>query len=121
MKRLLVTKILAVLILLLSLGGLGRATQALVAEGKTTTVTSLFKVEGMTCGGCEAGVRMKVKKLDGVEKVEASYEKKRARITYDPKIVTPARIIKAIEELGYSAELLPETTSAKAGKSQGKF
>jgi len=83
-------------------------------------VTSLFKVEGMTCGGCEAGVRMKVKKLAGVEKVEASYETKRARVSYDPKIVTPQRIIAAIKDLGYSAELITDKTTAGAGKPPGR-
>lgn len=116
MKKPLATKTLAMMLLL----AWSLAAGVLAAESKTTTVTSLFKVEGMTCGGCEAGVRMKVKKLDGVEKVEASYEKKQARVTYDPKIVTPQRIIKAIEELGYSAELLPDQTSAGAGKSHGR-
>ena len=94
--------------------------QALAAEEKTPIVTSLFKVEGMTCGGCEAGVRMKVKKLAGVEKVEASYETKRARVSYDPKLVTPQRIIAAIKDLGYSAELITDKTTAGGGKPPGR-
>ena len=105
-KKLSTTTVLVALMLLLALGLVVWAGQALAAEGKTTTVTSLFKVEGMTCGGCEVGVRMKVKKLAGVEKVEASYEKKQARVTYDPKVLTPQRIIEAIKELGYSAEFI---------------
>lgn len=120
MKKLPATKTLAAMALLLALAGTGWATPALAAEGKTTPVTAIFKVEGMTCGGCEAGVRMKVKKLDGVEEVEASYEKKRARVTYDPKVVTPQRIIAAIEELGYAAELVTEKTKAGGGKSGGR-
>jgi copper ion binding protein len=67
--------------------------------------TSVFKVEGMTCGGCEAGVRLSVTKLDGVEKVEASYEKGRATVTYDAAKVTPEEIVAAIEGLGYKAVL----------------
>jgi len=69
-------------------------------------VTSTFKVEGMTCGGCEAGVRMAVKKLDGVERVEASYKEGRAVVTYDPHEVAPDGIVAAIEKLGYQAELI---------------
>src|SRR5260370_10741669 len=90
--------------------------QALAAEQKTPIVTSLFKVEGMTCGGCEAGVRVKVKKLAGVEKVEASYEAKHARVSYDPRLLTPPRILEAIKELGYSAELIPDKTAAGGRK-----
>jgi len=82
------------------------ASGMIAAEGKTASATSLFHVEGMTCGGCEAGVHLKVEKLEGVKNVEASYEKKQARVTYDPKIVTPERIIRAIQELGYSARMM---------------
>jgi len=88
------------------------SSRLIAAEGKPASVTSLFQVEGMTCGGCEAGVHLKVKKLDGVKNVEASYEKKQARVTYDPKIVTPERIIQAIQELGYSARILSTSQNA---------
>jgi len=88
------------------------SSRLIAAEGQTASVTSLFQVEGMTCGGCEAGVHLQVKKLDGVKTVEASYEKKQARVTYDPKIVTPERIIQAIQELGYSARIVSTAPSS---------
>lgn len=76
------------------------------AEGEPETTTSVFAVTGMTCGGCEVGVRRVVKKLDGVEEVEASYEAGAATVTYRAEQVTPGDIIAAIEELGYTAELV---------------
>lgn len=76
------------------------------AEGEPETTTSVFKVTGMTCGGCEVGVRRVVNKLDGVEEVEASYEEGTAAVTYRAEAVTPDDIIAAIEELGYTAELV---------------
>lgn len=106
MKKLPMTTLLAALMLLLAPGVVGWASQAPAPRGKPRIVTSLFKVEGMTCGGCEAGVRITVKKLAGVDKVEASYEKGQASVTYNPEIVTPQRIIEVIKELGYSAELI---------------
>jgi mercuric ion transport protein len=78
-------------------------TQALATGEKPASVTALFHVEGMTCGGCESGVRLKLAKLHGVESVDASYEKRQARVTYNPRVVTPERIIGALAELGYSA------------------
>lgn len=72
------------------------------------TVTSVFRVEGMTCGGCEVGVKMRVGKLDGVTAVDASYEEGTATVTYDPEKVTPEVIVEAIETLGYQAELAEE-------------
>jgi copper chaperone CopZ len=82
-------------------------------------VTSTFAVEGMTCRGCEAGVRVKVRRLAGVEAVEVSYRRGTARVTYDPAEVTPEQIITAIEELGYSAELLETETEAGRGTGKG--
>ncbi len=71
-------------------------------------VTSTFHVDGMTCGGCEVGVRRVVKKLEGVEDVEASHKEGTAVVTYQAGTVTPEQIIEAIETLGYSAELPAE-------------
>jgi len=86
-------------------------------ESANSTVTAVFKVEGMTCGGCEVGVRMNVKKLDGVEEVEASYEKGRAEVTYDAAKVTLEQIEAAIERLGYAAEPQePEETKESSGR-----
>jgi copper chaperone CopZ len=106
MEKLLRNEILAVAMLVL-LAALAWAVQV----GADTTpedavVTSVFEVEGMTCGGCEVGLRMKVKKLDGVEKVEASHKEGTAVVTYDAAKVTPEDIVAAIEDLGYTAKLL---------------
>lgn len=79
------------------------------AEADTgDAVTSLFRVEGMTCDGCEAGVEISVEKLDGVAAVEASYAEGAATVTYDPAKTTPEAIVAAIEALGYTAELAEE-------------
>ena len=75
------------------------------ADDEEKSVTSVFKVEGMTCGGCEAGISIAVNKLEGVEKVVASTEEGRATVTYDPEKVTAEKIEAAIEKLGYDAEL----------------
>ena len=95
---------------------LGLAVVALVAwsalageKGDSTEAesfaTSTFHVTGMTCGGCEVGVRRMVNKLEGVEDVEASHKAGTATVTYQADKVTPDAIIAAIEELGYTAEL----------------
>lgn len=102
-------------VLLLIAGGVALADRRAADEGTEKTV-ALFAVDGMTCGGCEAGVRVKVGKLDGVEKVTASYREGRAEVTYDPAKVKPERIIAALEELGYTAKLLDQR-SAGGGES----
>lgn len=89
------------------------AVRAAEQEPTAPSVTSVFKVKGMTCGGCEAGVKMTVKRLDGVQAVEASHTEMRATVTYDAEKVTPQAIVEAIEKLGYTAELV-ETKAAVA-------
>ena len=74
-------------------------------ESQEGTVTSVFEVEGMTCGGCEAGLRLTVKKLEGVEEVKPSHEDSNVTVTYDPAKVTTDKIQAAIEKLGYKAKL----------------
>ena len=116
MKR--TTKLAAFVVAVIALGGLGWSGSAVAGETATSTV-STFEVEGMTCGGCEAGVRTKVKKLEGVTSVEASYKEGTARVVYDPAKVTPQRIIAAIEELGYKAELRETKSQASAHRRSG--
>ncbi|KAB2965987.1 MAG: heavy-metal-associated domain-containing protein [Thermoanaerobaculia bacterium] len=89
------------------------AVQAAEQGPTAPSVISVFKVEGMTCGGCEASVKITVKRLDGVQAVEASHAEKRATVTYDADKVTPQAIVEAIAKLGYTAELV-ETKSATA-------
>lgn len=81
-------------------------------QSEPETTTSTFHVSGMTCGGCEVGVRRVVKKLEGIENVEASYEAETATVTYQFDMVTPDEIIAAIEELGYTAELATDEEEA---------
>lgn len=81
---------------------------AAAEDDEAPTVTATFAVQGMTCTGCEAGVELQVGRLAGVEIVEASYEAGRATVTYAPDRVSPEAIAQAIEELGYTAELVED-------------
>ena len=88
---------------------------ALQAADSTSAkiTTSVFEIEGMTCGGCETGVKMAVKKLDGISKVKASYKEGQAEVSYDATKVTPKQIVAAIAKLGYTAKL--QAPPAKKG------
>lgn len=64
----------------------------------------LLHVEGMTCGGCALSTRLVLERLDGVERAEVDYERKRAAVTYDPAKTSPAAMVTALKEkLGYTA------------------
>ncbi len=77
-------------------------------EADTKLTTTHFQVAGMTCGGCEAAVRMAVNRLEGITEVKASYEEGKATVTYDATRAKPEDIIKAIEKLGYKAEVVSQ-------------
>jgi copper chaperone CopZ len=68
-------------------------------------VVSTFEVNGMTCGGCSSGLRLQVKKLEGVEEVKVSHEENMASVTYDPEKVSTKDILKAIEKMGFEGKL----------------
>ena len=53
-------------------------------------------------------------KLEGVVKVRASYEKKKAVVTYLPARVTTEQIEAVIEELGFGCKLLESEPSGES-------
>jgi len=64
-----------------------------------------FAVEGMTCGNCVAHVTRALGSLQGVtaETVEIG----KATVSFDPAVIEPAAIVRALTEDGYPAHLLP--------------
>lgn len=83
------------------------APAATVLASVTDPSTVTLRIEGMTCGGCVIGVRKVLERLDGVDKVDVSYEKQRAVVTYDPTKVSVDRMIAAIKTLKYKATVAP--------------
>lgn len=83
----------AVLLLLSVVGG------AAAADPQTIILT----VSGMHCEGCASGIEAMVKRTEGVIKVDVSYEAREATVQYDPAKASPAKIITAIEKMGYKA------------------
>ena len=83
---------------------------ALAEDAKTATLD----VQGMTCGGCTASVRIVLKKLDGVTDAKVSFDEKKAVVTYDPAKVTPQKMADTINaKLPYKAKV---TGSGGSGK-----
>ncbi len=76
------------------------------------TKTVMFKVEGMTCGGCVIGVRKVLTRLPGVSKADVTYEKNRAVVTYDPAAVTVEQMVAAIATLGYKATVVTSAATS---------
>lgn len=66
-------------------------------------VSVLIPVEGMSCSACVARVKRTLKGIEGVSDVKVSLEKREAEIRYQPEKTSPAKLGKAIDELGYKA------------------
>ena len=60
-----------------------------------------FPVQGMGCAACVARVQSAVKNQKGVADCNVSLASNSARIDYDPKVVTPADLRKAVQDAGY--------------------
>ena len=69
-------------------------------------------IEGMTCASCAARIERKLNKLEGVT-ASVNYATERAAVEYDPAEVTPAALIEAVEQVGYTARL-PQAESTEA-------
>ena len=69
-----------------------------------------YSIEGMTCAACSARVEKALRKLEGVESVAVNLATEKARVFYNPEIISPSALHEAIENAGYKAtELLKKT------------
>lgn len=65
------------------------------------TKTATLSVPGMTCAACPITVKKALTRVEGVEKVEVTFEKKQAVVTYDDAKTNVQTLIKATENAGY--------------------
>jgi copper chaperone CopZ len=64
--------------------------------------TAEFKINGMTCSGCEEHINQELNKLSGIIRTTVSYENANAIIEFDQAQTDIKEIEKAIENTGYS-------------------
>ena len=62
----------------------------------------------MHCVGCTIAVEGAIEDLSGVKSANANYAKQIADVEFDELVVTPERIIAAVERAGYSAHAEPQ-------------
>ncbi len=68
-----------------------------------------LKISGMTCGGCAYSAKIALEKVKYVTKAEVNYETKIAKVYVEKgKSVNTNDLIKAIEKVGYKAQLIKE-------------
>lgn len=64
-----------------------------------------IKTTGMHCQSCAMLVKMNVEDLPGIASVDVDVAADATDVCYDPDLVTPERIVSAIESAGYGASL----------------
>ena len=67
-----------------------------------------FDVQGMTCSSCQAHVQKDVSKLNGVKDVNVNLLLNNMIVEYDEKLTNSDKIINAVQEAGYNANLVDE-------------
>ncbi len=86
---------------------LAALSSALITPAWAATQTVTLSVSGMTCAACPFTVKKALTKVDGVQKVEVSYEKLAAVVTFDDTRTTAEALTKAIENAGYPSTVKP--------------
>lgn len=79
--------------------GLALACGSVRALAATKTVT--LSIPGMTCAACPITVKKVLDKVGGVEKIETSYEKKEAVVTFDDSKTKVKDLMEATKNAGY--------------------
>ncbi len=67
--------------------------------------TVSFRVEGMTCGGCEASVESVLKSVDGVREADVDLATKTANVRFDPTKTNPHSLAEAVKKAGFTPVL----------------
>jgi Cu+-exporting ATPase len=69
-------------------------------------------VSGMTCAACQGHVQRALQKTPGVLDASVNLMMHDASVTFDPTVATPERLVEAIRDSGYGAELAsPDQTA----------
>ncbi len=79
-------------------GDIDKPKDAETAYSKQVTLN----IEGMTCTSCEEHITHEINQLDGIAKVNSSYEKGISEVAFDESKVSLDAIIEAVNATGYS-------------------
>lgn len=80
-------------------------TTAFTAPTWAATSTVTLDVPGMTCAACPITVKMALSKVAGVQKINVSFEKRTAVVTFDDSRTGIPQLTKATEDAGYPSSV----------------
>lgn len=81
---------------------------ALLISGAATAAerTATLAVDNMYCASCPYIVKQSLAKVDGVNQVTVSFEKKTATVTYDDQKATLASLTAATTQAGFPSHAI---------------
>ncbi|RWA53099.1 mercuric transport protein periplasmic component [Cupriavidus sp. UYMSc13B] len=71
----------------------------------SATQTITLSVPGMTCEACPITVKRALSKVDGVSKINVSFEKREAIVSFDDSKIGVQRLTKATGDAGYPSSV----------------
>jgi copper chaperone CopZ len=77
----------------------------LACRGQPQVMQVEIAIEGMTCDSCVQAITHELERLEGVRTVEVDLERGKALVTFTQGESEPAVFERAIEKIGYQAEL----------------
>ncbi|MDI9394973.1 MAG: heavy metal translocating P-type ATPase [Euryarchaeota archaeon] len=75
-----------------------------VSRQKTASKEITIRVSGMTCSASALNIEKVLKKKEGIDSAALNLEPGRAKVIFDPSIISPQEIEEAIESIGYKVE-----------------
>ena len=81
------------------------AIAAVVAPVWAATQTVTLAVPGMTCAACPLTVKQAISKVDGVNKINVSFDKREAVVTFDDAKASVQKLTQATENAGYPSSV----------------
>ncbi len=75
-----------------------------------------FDIKGMTCSSCQAHVERAVSKLEGITKVNVNLLSNNMIVEYDEEILDNEKIIKAVVDAGFEANVAEEIKNSSKDK-----
>lgn len=80
---------------------------ALAAPAFAATQTVTLSVPGMTCAACPITIKKALTRVDGVQEVEVSYEKREAVVRFDDTRTSAEALTQATGNAGYPSSIKP--------------
>ena len=64
-----------------------------------------FNITGMTCSACPITVKKAISKVEGVSKVDVTFETRQAVVTFDDAKTSVQKLTKATADAGYPSSV----------------